>query len=81
MLIMYPFFRYTPPLSAVVKFAWVQYMSFFIVVAFLLYQINSFVFGHKVMGWLFSLSNFIRCVCVIALCVEIFIATSHICCL
>lgn len=41
--------RYTPPLSAVLKFAWIQYMSFFIVVAFLLYQINSFIFEHKLL--------------------------------
>jgi transmembrane protein 231 len=40
---------YTPPLSAVLKFAWIQYMSFFIVVAFLLYQINSFVFENKLL--------------------------------
>eukprot|EP01040_Poterioochromonas_malhamensis_P000191 gene191-197_t len=40
---------YTPPISAVLKFAWVQYMSFFIVVAFLLYQLNSFLFSHKLL--------------------------------
>jgi hypothetical protein len=40
--------RYTPPVSAVLKNAWIQYIAFFVVVAFLLFRLNSFVFRHKV---------------------------------
>jgi hypothetical protein len=40
--------RFTPPVSAVLKHAWIQFISFFAVVAFCLFRLNSFVFGHKV---------------------------------
>ena len=40
--------RYTPNVSEVLKVAWVQYMAFFIVVAFLLYRLNAFIFRHRV---------------------------------
>lgn len=39
---------YTPAVSEVLKFAWIQYMSFFFVVAFLLYRLNAFIFRHRV---------------------------------
>lgn len=34
----------------VLKNAWIQYVSFFIVIGFLLYRLNSFVFRHKVIN-------------------------------
>jgi hypothetical protein len=40
--------RYTPAVSEVLKFAWVQYMAFFFVVAFLLFRLNAFIFKHRV---------------------------------
>ena len=40
--------RYTPPVSTVLKNAWIQYIAFFAVVSFLLFRLNSFVFRHKV---------------------------------
>lgn len=40
---------YTPTLSSTLKFAWIQYMSFFIVIAFLLNILNSFIFRHKLL--------------------------------
>lgn len=40
--------RYTPPVSTVLKHAWIQYIAFFAVVSFLLFRLNSFVFRHKV---------------------------------
>lgn len=43
-----PTSRYTPPMSEVLKWAWIQYMSFFAVVSFLLFRLNSFVFRHQV---------------------------------
>ena len=39
--------RYTPGASEVLKFAWVQYISFFIVVAFVLFRLNAFIFRHQ----------------------------------
>ena len=39
--------RYTPPVSEVLKFAWIQYISFFAVISFLLFRLNSFVFRHQ----------------------------------
>jgi hypothetical protein len=39
---------YTPPVSAVLKHAWIQYVSFFLIVAFLLFSINSFIYRHQV---------------------------------
>lgn len=41
--------RYTPAVSSVLKHAWIQYLSFFVVVAFLLFRLNSFVFRHKLL--------------------------------
>lgn len=41
--------RYTPQVTTVLKDAWIQYVSFFIVVAFLLFRLNSFVFRHKIL--------------------------------
>lgn len=41
--------QYTPPVSSVLKFAWVQYVSFFLVVYFLLYQLNSFIYTNKLL--------------------------------
>lgn len=40
--------RYTPAASEVIKFAWIQYLSFFAIVAFLLYRMNSYIFQHQV---------------------------------
>ena len=39
--------RYSPPASEMLKDAWIQYLSFFLVVWFLMYQINSFLFSHN----------------------------------
>lgn len=39
---------YTPPASAVLKFAWIQYVSFFVLVSFLLFSLNSFIYRHQV---------------------------------
>ena len=39
--------RYTPGASEVLKFAWLQYISFFIVVAFVLFRLNAFIFRHQ----------------------------------
>jgi hypothetical protein len=39
---------YSPGVSEVLKFAWVQYLSLFLVTFFLLDRMNSFVFTHKV---------------------------------
>lgn len=39
--------RYTPGASEVLKFAWVQYLSFFIVIAFVLFRLNAFIFRHQ----------------------------------
>ena len=41
-------FRYSPNTSEVLKFAWIQYIAFFAIVAFLLFRINSFIFRHQV---------------------------------
>eukprot|EP01031_Cornospumella_fuschlensis_P030747 gene30747-37149_t len=38
---------YTPPVSAVLKFAWIQYVSFFLIVGFVLFSINSFIYRHQ----------------------------------
>lgn len=42
---------YMPPVSEVLKFAWIQYLALFALVAFLLSRLNSFVFGHRVSLW------------------------------
>ena len=39
--------RYNPPASEVFKWAWIQYISFFAVVSFLLFRLNSFLFRHQ----------------------------------
>jgi len=39
--------RYTPPVSETLKYAWIQYISFFAVISFLLFRLNSFVFRHQ----------------------------------
>ena len=41
--------RYVPPASQVLKQAWIQYVSFFLVVWFLLARLNSFVFSHRLL--------------------------------
>ena len=43
-----PSLSYSPGPSEVLKWAWVQYVSVFLVIAFLLDRMNSFVFTHKV---------------------------------
>lgn len=40
--------RYTPPVSEVLQWAWVQYMAVFIPVAFMLYRLNGFLLRNKV---------------------------------
>lgn len=39
--------RYTPGASEVLKFAWIQYMCFFVVIAFVMFRLNAFVFRHQ----------------------------------
>lgn len=39
--------RYTPPVSETLKYAWIQYISFFAVISFLLFRLNSFIFRHQ----------------------------------
>eukprot|EP01038_Epipyxis_sp_PR26KG_P013637 gene13637-18299_t len=39
--------RYTPTASEMLKFAWIQYISFFAIISFLIFRINSFVFRHQ----------------------------------
>jgi transmembrane protein 231 len=39
--------RYNPPASELLKDAWIQYVSFFLVVWFLLFRISSFLYGHR----------------------------------
>lgn len=39
--------RYSPLPSELLKNAWIQYMAYFIVVAFILFRLNSFIFRHK----------------------------------
>lgn len=39
---------YTPATSQVLKVAWIQYISFFLLVAFLLLSLNSFIYRHQV---------------------------------
>ena len=60
-IITIPFsFRYSPPPSEVLKFAWIQYIAFFAVISFLLFRINSFVFRHQVcfsLSFYFSLTE------------------------
>lgn len=41
--------RYTPAVSEVLKYAWIQYISFFAIISFLLFRINSFVFRHQLL--------------------------------
>lgn len=40
---------YTPGVSEVLKWAWVQYLSLFVVVAFLVNRLTSFVFRHQLL--------------------------------
>ena len=40
--------RYTPTVSYTLKVAWIQYLSFFILIGFLISRLNSFVFRHQV---------------------------------
>lgn len=42
-------FRFSPPTSEVLKFAWIQYIAFFAVISFLLTRLSSFLFRHQVM--------------------------------
>jgi hypothetical protein len=53
------FNRYTPTVSAVLKNAWIQYISFFAVISFLLFRLNSFVFRHKVWKYCHSYDIFV----------------------
>lgn len=39
--------RYSPPASELLKNAWIQYLSFFLVVWFLLFHLNTFLFSHN----------------------------------
>lgn len=39
--------RYTPAVSEVLKSAWIQYISFFIITSFLLHRLTSFVFRNQ----------------------------------
>ncbi len=41
--------RYTPPPSELLKFAWIQYISFFAVISFMLFRLNSFVYRHQLL--------------------------------
>jgi len=41
--------RYAPAASEVLKYAWIQYISFFAIISFLLFRINSFVFRHQLL--------------------------------
>lgn len=40
---------YTPAVSEVLKFAWIQYISFFVITAFLLHRLTSFVFRNQLL--------------------------------
>ncbi len=40
---------YTPNASEVLKWAWMQYISFFVVVGWLLFRLNSYVFRHQLL--------------------------------
>lgn len=40
---------YTPSVSEVLKFSWMQYISFFAVVSFVLFRLSSFVFRHQLL--------------------------------
>jgi len=40
---------YTPGVSEVLKWAWIQYVSFFVVVSFLVHRLSSFVFRHQLL--------------------------------
>jgi len=40
---------YTPAASEVFKFAWIQYISFFIITSFLLHRLTSFVFRNQLL--------------------------------
>ena len=51
MRIPYQDIKYIPSVSEVLKLAWIQYISFFIVVAFVLFRMNSFIFRHQVLLW------------------------------
>lgn len=45
-------FRFSPPTSEVLKFAWIQYIAFFVVISFLLTRLSSFLFRHQVMEFM-----------------------------
>jgi Transmembrane protein 231 len=47
--VIFHLFRFSPPTSEVLKFAWIQYVAFFAVIAFLLTRISSFIFRHQVL--------------------------------
>jgi hypothetical protein len=40
---------YTPAASEVLKSAWIQYISFFIIISFLLHRLTSFVFRNQLL--------------------------------
>ena len=48
MRVPYQDITYIPAVSEVLKVAWIQYVAFFVVVAFVLFRLNSFIFRHQV---------------------------------
>ena len=40
---------YTPAVSEVLKYAWIQYIAFFIITTFLLHRLTSFVFRNQLL--------------------------------
>jgi hypothetical protein len=40
---------YTPNASEVLKWAWMQYISFFVLIGWLLFRLNSYVFRHQLL--------------------------------
>lgn len=44
--------RYTPTASVVLSNAWIQYVCYFIVVAFVLFRLNSFIFRNQILSTL-----------------------------
>ena len=41
--------KYTPSVSEVLKYSWMQYIAFFAVVSFVLFRLSSFVFRHQLL--------------------------------
>lgn len=41
--------KYTPSVSEVLKYSWIQYIAFFAVVSFVLFRLSSFVFRHQLL--------------------------------